>query len=619
MRVIGTTTHHEVTLVTRERAFHINELLIIEDPVNGPVRVEIAETQSQNPLLPEGQRGTGLLDETTLATLRSMGFDPSSETLYVAVARVMEELPTPLTVGAAARVPTFDEVKDLLLPKYPERSLLLGVIRGTEKLYDTLPEELKEVAPLLNPKSKTLMKQNCVPFYFDVESMDQYPHIGIFGGSGSGKSFALRVLLEELMAKELPTLVFDPHYELEFSQPAPGINPAYQQNLRDKYRVFELGRDVGIRFEDLSTNELAGLLRAAMSDWTENMDQVARKVHERGDSVTTYGQRLKDILFIITRRNWDSDPSLSDADRNRLEKIAERYGNAGFNENTVSAVIRRFGLLENSGLFRGNIEAIRESLLAGKTAVIRGPVKTLNLFAVYTIRHFFTLRRRFRDSVTQTGSAGDSDYFPPFFIVFDEAHNLVPKPSENDHVPARPIIREIAQEGRKYGVFLIPATQRPALLDDTVNAQLNTKIILRTVRAQDIDTIQKETDLRGSETARLPYLTSGNAFVSSAITGRTVPVRIRAAWTQSPHAVSPFEEWRQRKKAAGEDLWKIVEQFLPLDDAALMHCLMECERSLNRKVSQAELETALRRWTDEGRLKVKRSPFGSRYIRAEKE
>ena len=74
-------------------------------------------------------------------------------------------------------------------------------------------------------------------------------------------------------------------------------------------------------------------------------------------------------------------------DRNRLEKIAERYGNAGFNENTVSVVIRRFGLLENSGLIRGNIEAIRESLLAGKTAVIRGPVKTLNLFTVYTIRH----------------------------------------------------------------------------------------------------------------------------------------------------------------------------------------------------------------------------------------
>lgn len=619
MRVIGTTTHHEVKMVTRERAFHINELLIIEDPVNGPVRVEVVETQSQNPLLPEGQRGTGLLDETTLATLRAMGFDPSSETLYLATVRVMEELPTPLTVGAAARVPIFDEVKDLLLPKYPDRSLLLGIIRGSEKLYDTLPRELKNVAPLVNAKTKALIKQASVPFYFDVESMDQYPHIGIFGGSGSGKSFALRVLLEELMGKELPTLVFDPHYELEFAQPAPDIDPIYQQNLSDKYQVFELGRDVGIRFEDLSTNELAGLLRAAMGDWTENMDQVARKMHERGDSVTTYGQRLRDILFITTRRNWESDPSLSDADITRLQKVAERYGNSGFNENTVSAVLRRFGLLENSGLFRGNIEAIRESLLAGKTAVVRGPVKTLNLFAVYTIRHFFTLRRRFRDNITQTGFAGDSDYFPPFFIVTDEAHNLVPKPRENDHVPARPIIREIAQEGRKYGVFLVLATQRPALLDDTVNAQLNTKIILRTVRAQDIDTIQKETDLRGSETVRLPYLTSGNAFVSSAITGRTVPVRIRAAWTQSPHAVSPFEEWRQHKKTAGEDLWTVVEQFLPLDDAALIQCLVDCEKNLNRKVSQAELESALRRWVKEGRLKVKNTPFGSRYTRAGKE
>jgi len=618
MRVIGITTHHEATLVARKRPFKINELLIIEDPVNGPVRVEVAETFSQNPLLPQGSSGTGLIDETALATLKNMGFDPFSETLYLATARALEELPSPLAVGAALRLPSFAEVKDLLLPPKIERSLLLGIIRGTENLYATLPADLKDVAPLLDAKSKTIKEQNAVPFYFDVEAMDQYPHIGIFGGSGSGKSFALRVLLEELMLKELPTLVFDPHYELDFSQAAVGVDPTYRDQLLNRYRIFELGRDVGIRFEDLSTGEVASLLRSAMGDWSENMDQVARKLHEKNDSTLTYSRRLTDALYVSSHPKWDKDETLTDLDRKRLEKIASLLSGTGFMEGSISAVLRRFNLLEASGLFAGSIDQVKEILLSGKTAIIRGPMRTLNLFAVYLIRHLFSLRRRYRDGLIRGESLKD-EYFPPFFIVFDEAHNLVPKPIENDHVPARPVIREIAQEGRKYGVFLIPATQRPALLDDTVNAQLNTKIILRTVRAQDIDTIQRETDLRVSETARLPYLTSGNAFISSALSGRTVPVRIRAAWTQSPHALSPFEEWRQRRQSEGEELWEFIQEELPIDEAALPSLIIDCEKTFKRRITQAELEGALKRWSKEGRIKVKESIFGNRYLPAQKE
>ena len=45
------------------------------------------------------------------------------------------------------------------------------------------------------------------------------------------------------------------------------------------------------------------------------------------------------------------------------------------------------------------------------------------------------------------------------------------------------------------GYFWSLASQRPALLDDTINAQLNTKIIFRTVRSMDLSVISEETDL----------------------------------------------------------------------------------------------------------------------------
>ncbi len=63
------------------------------------------------------------------------------------------------------------------------------------------------------------------------------------------------------------------------------------------------------------------------------------------------------------------------------------------------------------------------------------------------------------------------------------------------------------------------ATQRPMLLDDTIIAQLSTKIIFRTTIGEDLDLIEKETDLSRNDIKRLPYLNSGNAFISSAILG----------------------------------------------------------------------------------------------------
>ncbi|SHE59871.1 hypothetical protein SAMN02746089_00500 [Caldanaerobius fijiensis DSM 17918] len=606
MRVVGTTTEHEALIVSRERPFRINEILIIEDTA-GAIRVEVIKTQSLNPLLPESNYGSGLLDDTALGTLKAMGFAPEEETLYIAQVRVLGELDIPITVGAQARVPHFSEIQDLLVPKDIPRALLMGVIRGTEELYETLPDALKDLEYTVDQESGELVPQNGVPFFFDIEKMDQYPHIGIFGGSGSGKSYAMRVLIEELMAKRLPTLVFDPHYELDFSQPIFGVDPGKCLALRDRFVLFELGTDVGIRFDSITESELIVLLRSSMGEFTENMEHAARRLYKRGDSLQSYRQRIEDVMWILSHKKEmdelvrvNPEPDTREA---RLVELYSQYSQAQLSEYSLSAVARRVDALEMSGLFKGDSVPLEEGLKSGKTVVVRGPIKNLNIFAVYIIRHLYNKRRQYRDAITHTGRAGE-EFFPPFFIVTDEAHNLVPKATGlNDYAPARPIFREIAQEGRKYGVFLVLATQRPALLDDTVNAQLNTKFILRTVRAQDIDTIQRETDLTPSETARLPYLTSGNAFISSAITGRTVPVRIRASWTSSPHAQSPFEEWRAYIESRGDDLYQVVRDLLPFNTMQLAAVAGKCAERLGRDVTVDELSEALDRWLAQGKIK----------------
>ncbi len=94
-----------------------------------------------------------------------------------------------------------------------------------------------------------LREQNGVPFIFDIRAMQQYPHIGVFGGSGSGKSFGLRVMLEELMKLHIPTLVFDPHFEMNFAAQAKGVTEV--NSYQDRYIVVQIGQDVGVDFSAL--------------------------------------------------------------------------------------------------------------------------------------------------------------------------------------------------------------------------------------------------------------------------------------------------------------------------------------------------------------------------------
>jgi hypothetical protein len=628
LRLIGVTDQQRAKAATRQRPFRINEFLVVEDGA-ASILVEVVATQALNPLLPESVRGPGLIDEATLSTLQALGYSPQGENFYLAEVRATAELSYPLTVGAKVRPAVFEEVRDLLVPEDTTRAAFLGVVRGTEGF--AVPKEFESAFRYLSREDGVKACPG-LPFYLDWLQFSQYPHIGIFGGSGSGKSFALRVLAEELMRQGLPAIVFDPHFELSFEQPLVLEEPfiASKEGLTGRWAVFTIGQNVNIKFEDLSRADLVALLRAVMDGWSDQMEHAARVLWRPGDSFDTYRWRLTGLAEALSQKNryeraleavdrgedvaarlFPEDYGQQEEFKGRLAVYRE-YRDSGIAEATAYAVLRRLNYLAQGNLFgsRGT-EALEEHLKQGKTCVVRGESRNLGIFATYAVRKLFVLRRRYRDGL-QYGS-GREPFFPPFFVVTDEAHNLAPKPrGEKDFAPARPVVREIAQEGRKYGVFLILATQRPALLDDTVNAQLNTKIILRTVRAQDLDAISRETDLGPHEVARLPYLSSGNAFVSSAISGRTVPITVRASWTRSPHGESPFTEWRRHLSSVGEDLWPAVRAFLSankgfITEVDLAACQNHCQQTVDRRVTEAELRKALARWVEEGRLTARPS------------
>jgi DNA helicase HerA-like ATPase len=560
VQVVGLTNEQEITVIDGERPFRINEYLVIEDRALGFPKGEVVETHSFNRYL-DLNLEKGLIGPEVFAALtRSTAYDLSQHDVHVAKVRLLERIERPIQPGTPVREPQFAEVGPLLIKGQPEKSMVLGVIRSTDNLVEGMPAPLQNRAKLL--VDGRVEEQNGVPFLFDLRAMHQYPHIGIFGGSGSGKSFGVRVFLEELMKLQVPTLVLDPHFEMSFAETPPGCPNGYRDvKFEERCRGFLVGQDVGVNFTQLTTRDLIALLNAS-SGLTEGMTNAVEALHRANDSYLSFSARVDSLVAALENgekgvERRQRDPLANGSERESANDQARVLGEArGIHLATAKGVQWRLTRLYRAGLFANDIRPVELALRAGQLAVVQGPVWMLNVFASYVIGNLYRQRRDYKDAQFRREGAA---YFPPFVVVTDEAHNFAPKGYDS---PAKSIIKEIAQEGRKYGVFLMLATQRPTLLDETVTAQLNTKCIFRTVRASDIGTIKEETDLNQEEARRLPFLRSGDTYISSAIFGRTIPVRIRMAKTSSPHAENPFDELVGEREEAEDQFLMLIKPFL---------------------------------------------------------
>lgn len=587
MKVLGVTTTREVYIGSKDKNFRNNEFLIVEDPVQGDIIGEVVDSQTFNRFIPL-DIGGDFIDSDVLSSLGSMGYDVGDETVYVAKLRFFEELLYPPLTGSDLRTPEFDEIKSLLIDILPKDALILGSIKNTDNIAKGMDDIYKNLFTTF--QNNEFIKQRELPYLFDYKSMHQYPHIGVFGGSGSGKSFGLRVILEELMEMGVPTIVMDPHYEMDFTNNSEISDKDYM----DKFKCLEIGIDTGIKFQELQKRDLKNLLNAA-SSLTDSMNNVIDVMLSKGASLESFKNKLELLLEgqeigskekIIAEIAGASDQSII----NRLEEVLdiyERYDKT-CNSMSVRGVLWRLNTLQNEGIFSHNIDEIIDLLKRRKLVVLQGSSRMINVFSTYLLAKLYYLRKEYRDELYRNNVK--VDYFPPFIIITDEAHNFAPKGFET---PSKNILREVSQEGRKYGVFLILATQRPTLLDETITAQLNTKLIFRTVRASDIDTIREETDLSSDETKRLPYLSSGDVFISSAKKGRTSFVRIRAANTVSPHTENPFDELSSHDDEIYEKFFNNVKDLLPIDTSNLNGALINFNKKSGDNLSYDEFKNTL--------------------------
>jgi hypothetical protein len=122
----------------------------------------------------------------------------------------------------------------------------------------------------------------------------------------------------------------------------------------------------------------------------------------------------------------------------------------------------------------------------------------------------------------------------PVLLVLEEAHNFVPpkanSPAEQQSIQ---ITKQIAQEGRKFGVGLVLISQRPSRLDETTLSQCNSYIIMKMMNPADQSFVQRVIETIGEDEAKmLPDLDVGEALLAGQFINFPVLVRIKPPASQ---------------------------------------------------------------------------------------
>lgn len=142
----------------------------------------------------------------------------------------------------------------------------------------------------------------------------------------------------------------------------------------------------------------------------------------------------------------------------------------------------------------------------------------------------------------------------PVLLVLEEAHRFIPsRPPVSGASRSAAIFERIAKEGRKFGLSLLLASQRPSELSETVVAQCGTVIAHRLTHEADQNLLRHATALSSRALLdQLPSLAQQHALVTGVSTGVPVVVRVRDV-EHPPKSDDPsfIETWCDRVKLAG--------------------------------------------------------------------
>jgi uncharacterized protein len=349
------------------------------------------------------------------------------------------------------------------------------------------------------------------PMYLDGLN----PHVVfVCGARGSGKSYVLGVLAEELALKNknVGIVVVDP-IGVFWSMKHPNKDEK-ELELLAEWDMLPKGLDnikvfipVGMKGEvpkstfDSTFSIQPSLLTA--EDWALTfgmdrfsptgllLDKVLEKVkkgYTTKDEENPKVVRGKEQTFSIDDliNCLDLDADLNDRDK-------------GYKQESIRAVVSRFDAAKSWGIFDESGTPLSLLSRAGQMTILDTSFldDTVSALVIGIISRRLLSARKLSTRREAAGKFDNDDdesveiNVPPTWLFIDEAHTLIP--GGNSKTPASKAIVEFVKQGRRPGLSLVFATQQPSAIDSRVLSQLDVIMAHKLVFDDDVKAIQKRT------------------------------------------------------------------------------------------------------------------------------
>ncbi|MBD1861114.1 MULTISPECIES: ATP-binding protein [Trichocoleus] len=355
-----------------------------------------------------------------------------------------------------------------------------------------------------------------VPICVDLDRFVERSN-GVFGKSGTGKSFLTRLLLSGIIRKQAGVnLIFDMHSEYGWEAVREGKQFSTVKGLRQLFpgqvQIYTLdtestkrrgvrdAQDLFISFDQIDVEDLM-LVRGELNLSEASLENAIILRNEFGKSW---------ITRLLSMSNME------------IQEFCETKMGS---KSSIMALQRKLNRLEELKYIRNTcphnyVGQILDSIDAGKHVVIEfGSQSNMLSYMLATN----VIARRIHAAYVQKAekflqSKNPSDRPQQLVITIEEAHRFL-----DPSTVSQTIFGTIAREMRKYFVTLLVVDQRPSGIDNEVMSQIGTRITALLNDEKDIDAIF--TGVSGAQSLR-SVLSKLDSKQQALILGHAVPMPV---------------------------------------------------------------------------------------------
>ena len=307
---------------------------------------------------------------------------------------------------------------------------------------------------------------------------------GVFGKSGTGKTFLSRLLLAGVIRERVAVnLIFDMHNEYGWEGSSEGVT----KRVKGLKQIFPDGQVSIFTLDDESSRR-----RGSNPDFTVviGYDQVEPDDLEMLQDIFNLSDAQIGAIYALHRRlgkswlanfldddwidSWGDPDDENDGPANGLKALADSLGQT---YQTLAALRRRFERFRRYGFLSAKthsdaVARIFQYIDAGTSVVLEFGRYGNMLDAYIFVANFLTRRLHQKYVEKKERAFGNQAEEPtPLVITIEEAHKFL-----DPAIASNTIFGTIARELRKYNVTLFIVDQRPSKIDQEVMSQIGTRV-----------------------------------------------------------------------------------------------------------------------------------------------